>query len=121
MEILMTKIHAVIERGGSHAGLLIGLYEDRDHAIDVASSHAQHRIQRFLEADRRILKRSPDENDYELTRFDTDEICQIGLLHRPSSEPDCVNWLVDTREVITAPRVEQPDLAGLFASAGGAS
>lgn len=117
----MTKIHAVLERGGSQSGLLIGLYEDRAHAIDVATSHAQHRIQRFLDADRRILNRSPDENQYELTRFDTDEICQIGLIYRPASEPDSVNWLVDSRDVIAAPRVEQADLAGLFAHAGGAS
>lgn len=117
----MIKVHAVIERGGSHAGLLIGLYEDRDHAIDVASSHAQHRIQRFLEADRRILGRNPNENDYELTRFDTGEVSQIGLRYCPANEADPVNWLVDTRDVIAAPHVEQPDLAGLFAHAGGAS
>ena len=117
----MTKIHAVIERGGSQAGLLIGLYEDRAHAINVASSHARHRIQRFLDADRRILGRDPDRNDYELTRLDTDEVCQIGLIYRPANEPDSVNWLVDSRDVIAAPHVEQVGLAGLFAHAGGAS
>ena len=117
----MTTIHALIERGGPQACVLIGLYEDRAHAIDVATSHAQHRLARFLDADRRILGHTPESLDYVVTHHDVGEVYQVGLVYRPAGESDSINWIVDTREIIVPPPVVQADLVGLFANAGGAS
>lgn len=117
----MASTFALIERGGSERCPLIGLYEDRQHAISVATSHANHRLQQYQEADRRILGIVTTTPAYEISCLDTGSIVQVTVLHRLSNELDTMSWTVEAREIIAAPLLEQPELAGLFAHAGGAS
>lgn len=117
---MTTTIYAVLERGGPQGGLLLGVFADRDHAIDVATSHVKHRLQRCRDVDRLAFGRL-DPDDYELTQFDAGSIVRVGLTYKPSGEADLMSWIIEQRDVITPPLIEQPALTGLFAHAGGAS
>ncbi len=117
----MTPTFALLERGGPERCPLIGLYEDRQHAVSVATSHATYRLQQYQDADRRILGIVTTTPAYEISCLDAGSIVQVTIWHRPSNELDAMSWTVEAREIIAAPPLEQPELAGLFAHAGGAS
>jgi len=117
----MSPVFTLIERGGPERCPLIGLYEDRQHAISVATSHANYRLQQYRDADRRILGIVTTTPAYEISCLDAGSIVQLTIWHRPSNELGAMSWIVEAREIIAAPLLEQPELAGLFAHAGGAS
>jgi len=102
----MTSTFALLERGGSERCPLIGLYEDRRHAISVATSQANYRLQQYQDADRRILGFVTTTPAYEISCLDAGSIVQVTVWHRLSNELDSMSWTVEAREIIAAPLLE---------------
>ena len=117
----MNPVYVVEEHGSPQASVLIGLYESRAHALDVAESHVRQRLQRCRQSDTRFLGIDPAEPSYEIFHTKTSALVRLGLRHRASGECDLTYWTVGPREVISPPNLEQPELPSIFAAAGGAS
>ncbi len=117
----MDPIYVVEEHGSPQASALIGLYENRAHALDVAESHARQRLQRCTQSDIRFLGTDPTERSYEIVHTNIGSLIWIGLRHRASGECDLTHWTVEPRTVISPSSPEQPELPSIFAHAGGAS
>lgn len=117
----MDPIYVVEEYGSPQASVLIGLYESRAHALDVAETHVHQRLQRCTQSDNRFLGIDPVKPSYEIVHTNIGSLVWIGLRHRASSECDLTYWTVEPRTVISPPSLEQPELPSIFANAGGAS
>lgn len=117
----MDPIYVVEEHGSPQASVLIGLYENRAHALDVAESHVRQRLQRCMQSDIRFLGTDPTEPSYEIVHTNIGSLAWFGLRHRASGECDLTYWTVEPRTVISPPSLEQPDLPSIFAAAGGGS
>ena len=117
----MPPIFVLVKHGGPQGGLLIGLYEDRSHALGVAASHAFHRLRRCKQIDESIFGVNSLEQHYEIAHLDAGSIVRIGIRHRPSGENDAMSWTVEPRTVIPKPTFEQPELPCIFEHTGRAS
>ncbi len=117
----MDPIYVVEERGSPRANVLIGLYESRAHALDVAESHVRQRLQRCRQSDARFLGIDPAEPSYEIVHTNIGSQVWIDLRNRASGQRDLTYWTVEPRTVISPPSLEQPELPSIFANAGGAS
>ncbi len=117
----MNPVYVVEEHGSPQASVLIGLYESRAHALDVAESHVHQRLQRCRQSDTRCLGISLAEPSYEIVHTEMGALVWIGLRHRVSGECDLTYWTVEPRTIISPPSLEQPELPSIFAAAGGAT
>ncbi len=97
----MNPIYVVEEHGSPQASVLIGLYESRAHALDVAESHVHQRLQRCRQSDNRFLGINPAQPSYEIVHTNIGALVWIGLRHRASGECDLTYWTVEPRTVIS--------------------
>jgi len=93
-------VFTVVENGGD-AAMVIGVFEDRRRAVEVAIAHATYRLQRCCIREAAFLKAViPDLTAYTLSIETTGYTSQITIHHKATGLKDDLTWCVREIELV---------------------
>ena len=89
---------------GTGTGYLIGIFEERSMAVEVALAHGAHRLQRCCTQDAATSGAvKADLTAYILSIDTTGDTTEVFIRHQASGEPDDLTWCVRGFEIVRTP------------------
>ena len=113
---MTTKVYTLTETT-DRTGYPLGVFADRDMAIDVAYSHATLRIARCIAQDENTFGKPVAEGTYFSSLTSPDEHVKLVIVHQPSGEEDGVAWQIWPFDIVEPECAGEALQAELFATA----